>query len=80
MYWAMHKALVIITWVIAGHYVDLTVEGERVKSTMIDARIVDGLVDLFSINRFHQPLPKNNFISLKKASMVLFYTFFRFII
>jgi hypothetical protein len=37
-------------WVIAGHWVTTTVDGEeKTEAHMIDARIVDGLVDLFYV-------------------------------
>ena len=58
IYWAMpYKAISKDqSWVIAGHWVDLTVEGETVrKAHMIDARIVDGLVDLFYVYQLDVP-------------------------
>ena len=58
IYWAMpYKAISKDeSWVIAGHWVDLTIEGETVrKAHMIDARIVDGLVDLFYVYQLDVP-------------------------
>ena len=58
IYWAMpYKAISKDeSWVIAGHWVDLAVEGETVrKAHMIDARIVEGLVDLFYVYQLDVP-------------------------
>ncbi len=58
IYWAMpYKAVSKDeSWVIAGHWVDLIEEGKEVrKAQMIDARIVDGLVDLFYVYQLDVP-------------------------
>mgnify|MGYP001341359089 CR=1 FL=1 len=58
IYWAMpYKAVTKDeSWVIAGHWVDLVENGEEVrKAQMIDARIVDGLVDLFYVYQLDVP-------------------------
>ena len=52
IYWAMpYKAVKKDQdWVIAGHWVTTNIDGEeKTEAHMIDARIVDGLVDLFYV-------------------------------
>lgn len=45
-------------WIVAGHNVTLNVEGEEVKvNSMIDAEIVDGLVNKFFVYNMMLPPP-----------------------
>jgi hypothetical protein len=52
IYWALPYEAVGSgsTWIVVGHSMTLTVEGEEVKkNSMIDAEIVDGLVNRFFV-------------------------------
>ena len=52
MYWALPYAGVSdnSTWIVAGHTMTLTIDGEEVKAnSMIDAEFVDGKINRFFV-------------------------------
>ena len=63
IYWALPYQAVGSgdTWIVVGHSMTLTVEGEEVKkNSMIDVEIVDGLVNRFFVYDMMLPNPNSS--------------------